>query len=260
MRSMPYAVLLFGLPLILFPLSLSCYAQFDPGIAAEAMRGTVAAQAAGAMRDNQQLLLDYQNLAMEQAFAGEAARRGLAERLDVQNALQTARRQILVQALREDVGRALPAPTEADLRSAYQAQTNRWVQPAAYQLDVFQVDASDSNALAQARALAGGKPVGDDRLPGLKARMVLSAASGRWVTTNDVAASIGAALPTMKQAEARLFDTPGGLLFIRRGAYREARVLPYEQVQGTLQIELSKARQNAAWNDYMVGVRKQLGF
>ena len=259
MTVRPYAVTLLGTSLILFPLSLSCHAQFDQGVAAEAMRGTVAAQAAGAMRDNQQLLLDYQNLAMEQAFAGEAVRRGLAERLDVQNALQTARRQILVQALREDVGRSAPPPTEADVKNAYQAQTNRWVQPSGYQLDVFQVDTADSNAFAQARALAGSKPVGDDKLPGLKARMVLSAASGRWVTTNDVAASIWAALPSMKQAEGRLFDTPGGLLFIRRGAYREARLLPFEQVQGVLQIELIKARQAAAWNDYVAGARKQMG-
>jgi hypothetical protein len=246
--------------LLLIVRSAAQQPAFDPGVAAEVMRGTVTARAADAMQDNQQLLLDYQSAALEQELAQEAVKRGLAERMDVQQELQKARRQTLVRAVRDDVARAVAAPSEEELKQAYQSDPGRWTLPAAYQLDVFLVAPGDTNGLAQARQLAAGKAVPDDALRFLNARALVLQSSGRWLEARDVVPAIWTNLPAMKAGEGRLFDTDGGLLFVRRGAFREQKTPPFEQVRGQIQAALHRQKQAEAWRDYLIQKRKELGF
>ena len=233
--------------------------RFDTAVAAEVMRGTVAAQAAGAMRDNQQLILDYQNVAIEQELAREAAARGLAERLDVGHALEQSRRQILVQALREDLARGVPSPAEKDSQAAYQKDPGRWALPEAYQLDVLQLDGTDAKGLREARALANGKPVSDAALQPLKVKVLGTQASGNWISAAQLAPEIWTNLPAMRQGTVRVFDLNGATLLIRRGMYREMRALSYEQVKGQIEMELRRVKEDAAWQQYLAKKRKELG-
>ena len=231
----------------------------DPAVASEVLRGTVALQAAGALRDNQQLLLDYQSVAMEQELAQEAVKRGLAERMDVQQELQKTRRQTLVRAMHDDIARSVTPPPEEDVKQAFQKDPQRWTLPAGYQLDVFYVDPANSNALAQARALTG-KAVSDDALKSLNARALVLQSSGRWMSSNDLASAIWTNLPAMKQGDGRLFETESGPLLIRRGAYREQRVPLFDEARAEVHALLLRQKQEEAWQKYLVQKKKDIGF
>ena len=235
-------------------------AQFDQAVAAEVMRGTVASQVAGAMQNNQQLLVDYQAVALEQGLAEEAAQRGLAERLEVQNRLQRARRQILIQALKEDLVAEAPAPTEEEMQKAYQAQPARWTLPPAFQLDAMEIDPLDDKTIQQARTLETGKAVSDEMLRSLKARALVTQASGNWVTAGQVAPVIWTNLPTMGTNEVRCFDTPAGRILVRRGAMRAPRQLSFEEVRPQVEGEARRAKEETFWNEYLAAKRKTLGF
>jgi len=235
-------------------------ARFDAAVAAEVMRGTVAAQAAGAMRDNQQLLLDYQAVALEQELACEAAKRGLTERLDVQHALEQARRQVLVQALKKEVTRRVAPLDEADIKAAYEKEPTRWTSPAAFQIDAYPLDLSDSQDMDRARPLVTGKPVGDERLSGLTAKPVVLQSSGRWLTAHEVAPEVWTNLPAMKSGTARIFQTPAGAMLVRRGAFREPRIPPLEQVRGQIEIELEQQDAEVKWTEFLKKRRKLMGF
>jgi hypothetical protein len=235
-------------------------ARFDMGVAAEVTRGAAAAQTAGALRENQQLSTEYQNIALEQAVAQEGATRGLTERLDVQHALLQARRQVMVQAVREDLARTLALPPEKDVQAEYQKDPKRWTLPEAFQLDVYAVGAADTNLTNLARSLVTGKPVADDALAGLKAQQLVSQASGRWMSSGDVASSIWTNLAAMKQGEARLFDADAGYVLVRRGGHRDSKVPKFEEVQMSIQGVIMRQKEEASWNTYLAKKRKELGF
>lgn len=226
---------------------------------AQTTANTPSTTAVSAAETQQRLLL--QSLALEQEVAQEAVRRGLTERLDVQNALLTARRQILVQAVRDDIARSVPTPGEDELRTAFTANTNRWVLPPAYLLDMIPLDAENSNLMAQARAVVTGKPVADAALaPFTNLTALVTQASGRWVTTNDIPESLWVELAHMQAGEVRLFDSSGSPLLVRRGPHRDQTPLAFEQVRGQIQLELQMQKAQQAWEEYVARLKQTLGF
>jgi hypothetical protein len=236
-------------------------ARFDAAVAAEVMSGSAAMQAAGIMRDDQRVFLGYLDVALQQELAQEAVRRGLTERLDVQNAQQNARRQILIQSLRDDLARSLPVATEAEMKAVFQADTNRWTFQAGFQIDAVQLDAKDTNLMAKARAVVTGKPVPDaDLAPFTNYPALATQGSGRWFTTNDFLPEVYAELPKMQQGEVRLFEMQAGPILIRRGAGRQQRPMTFDEARAQIQIDLQAQRLQKAWDDYIARKRKELGF
>ena len=69
---------------------------WDKAVISEIMRDYSIMRANDAMKNNQDLLLNYQQLLIEQEISQEAVRHGLSERIDVIHQLQAARRAILI--------------------------------------------------------------------------------------------------------------------------------------------------------------------
>ena len=179
-----------------------CSAQqvnLDQGVASEILRGVTASQVAGALSENQQLLLNYRVVAIEQTIAQEAVQMGPTERLDVQNALQQSRRQILIQARKDELARTIPPASEDDIKSIYKQQPELWTLPAAYKLDVLELDKSNERTMRKAKRMESGEPIPDDKLTSLKSRIIVTQASGQWLSRNLIAPDIWAQLPTMEK-------------------------------------------------------------
>ena len=96
-------------------------AEFDEGLAVEILRGETLQAAWQLAQTNPEVANRYVQSSVEQSLAMEAARMGLHERADVQDAMQRARRQILVQAMREEHIRGIPAPADADVKAHFDA-------------------------------------------------------------------------------------------------------------------------------------------
>lgn len=232
----------------------------DYWAATEVVMGMVNANTAAEIARSPNLAAQYQNVLMEQDLAQQAAQRGLAERLDVQRMLQIARRQVLVQALREDIARAIPPITEDEARAAYKKDTARWVKPAAFKLDVFAFKPDDTVAAASAQTLVTGNAVADEDLKKLvNARQTVAQTGNQWLTTNNVSAAIWTSLSEMSLNEVRVFPDGAQTLVIRRGPYSGDKQLTFEEAREYVSRELFAERAAAAWRDYVTKRRKALG-
>ncbi|NCC52333.1 MAG: peptidyl-prolyl cis-trans isomerase, partial [Spartobacteria bacterium] len=186
--------------------------------------------------------------------------RGLTERMDVQHNLQNLRRQALARALRDDIYRNTPAPTEEEIQATYDDNPERWVQPEAYLLDVLQYDPADTGTAVSAEELALQKIVEDDQLETLKGQWLATQVTGPWIASNQVDAVIWTDLAGLQDGQAMVFDNERATLFIRRGAHRMETVLPLEEVRADIRNALLSARQEEAWQSFVENEQKKLGF
>ena len=201
----------------------------------------------------------YKNVLLEQHLAQEAVKRGLTERLDVQRALNVARRSVLVQALRDDLLRGVPAPTDADIAAAFPKGKEKWVLPEAYQLDVYRIAASDTPAHEAARRLANGGPVTDEALGKLvNAQAQVTRESGGWVSESQMIPAIWTALAEMKMDEVRLFPDGAQTLVIRRGDFRKARSLDLKEASPYVARDILRERSDRLWSNYIDQARSKI--
>lgn len=223
----------------------------DPGVATKVLQGNASAQVISAMNGNQQVALSYNKVAIEQAIAEEAARMGLTERIDVQNALQDARRQILVQARKDELIRQLPAPEEDVLKNVYRENPAQWTMPEAYQLDVWMLDTEDKTQMRRARKLALGTPIRDEDAAAFEGEAIIQQANGRWFTQNLVADEIWNALPDMMTQSAKIFEVNDNTLLVRKGERRQRQLLPFPKVRPTILRLVQQQRAEQLWNNYI---------
>ncbi len=204
-----------------------------------------------------ELMQQYKDVLLQQHLAQEAARRGLTERLDVQRALSVARRNVLVTALRDELIRQIPPPTEAEIKTVYQKGRERWLLPEAYRLDVFSFVSNDNTARDAAMKLAHGRPVADAdlaQLVNVQTQMLMR--TGVWLTTNNIPnQSIWKGLALMKENEVRLFPDGPGTLVVRRGPRREQKLLTIQEATPLIRSELMRERAERVWSNYLAEAR-----
>lgn len=183
----------------------------------------------------------------------EARRRGLTpaprtegERAETEE--EALVRQLLDEALDPE------APSEAEIRAAYDVTPERWRAPTLYEAAhiLFPVRVGHAEALAAARAKAGAvleKLAKDPRAFGRLARE-LSACSSRdsggqlgQISAGDTVPEFEAALDTLAEGQiaAEPVATRYGLHVIRLDARAEGAVLPFETVAPRIRAMLSKA-------------------
>lgn len=227
--------------------------------ATEVVMGQISAATIEQLRQSPDLMRQYEDARLEQYLAQEAARRGLSERLDVQRALSIARRSVLVRALRDELIRQIPLPTEGEIKNVYQRQRDRWMTPAAYQMDVFSFGANDSAAREAAMKLATGRPVPDEELNKLvNVQTQVLMRSGIWLTTNNMTEAIWKGLALMKEKELRLFPDGARTLVVRRGAYQEPKLLTLSEATPLIRNEIMRERAERVWSNYLSEARANI--
>ena len=241
---------------------VSVFAQnYDPGVLAEVIQSTPAGSGMETLLHDPVADSNYQVVAVEDALAREAGKRGLDEKMDVQNRIQQLRRKILVQALRDDLYQQVQMPTDAELQAIYNDNPNWWLVPEGYQLDAFVLDPDNEVLMKEAKKLTKEKSVSDDQLIALNISPVATQASGRWMTTNDIVdVAIWKALDGMKEGSVTVFTSDPSIYLIRRGAKREAYTLQFGDVKDYLSEQIRLARTDSAWRDLIQETRMKLGF
>ena len=179
--------------------------SFDMGAATEVVRGVLSEDTEAEIRSSTNLMAAYRNQVLAQELTQEAARRGLTERIDVLRTLEESRRSTLITALRNDVTKDVPSPTEDQIKAAYQKQTNRFTGLPAFKLDVVRIPAGDTVGVSAAKALATGNAVTVDQIATLKGTRLASQTNANWLTSGQVSPEIWKGLLEMKQDEVRTF-------------------------------------------------------
>jgi hypothetical protein len=227
--------------------------------ATEVVMGQMGPATLEQLRQSPELMQQYKDVQLQQHLAQEAARRGLTERLDVQRALHVARRNVLVTALREDLIRQIPPPTDSEVKNAYQKNRERWLVPAAYTMDVFSFGANDNVAREAAKKLETGRPVSDAELAALvNVQTQVLMRSGAWLTTNNMTEAIWKGLALMKEREVRLFPDGARTLVVRRGAFREPRLLTLQEAAPLIRNDILRERAERVWSNYLAEARSQI--
>ena len=226
--------------------------------ASEVVMGQIGPSTIEQIQRSPDLQRQYERVLMEPYLAQQAVTRGLSERLDVQRALNVARRSVLVQALRDDVFRGIPHPSDTEVATTFPKDKEKWTMPAAYQLDVYRIAASDADAHEVARRLANGAAVSEEamtRIPGAQAQVLRE--SKTWITETQMTPAIWKALAEMKKDEVRLFPDGAQTLVVRKGDFREARALSLKEASPYVARELLRERSERAWSNYLEQARSR---
>jgi hypothetical protein len=233
--------------------------RLDHGVVAEVVRTMTTERNSAEILSSTNLLANYRELAVLQALAREAARRGLAEQMSVQRALEIARRNVLVAALRAEVAAQVPDPSDSKLKAAFQASTNDWMQPEGFRLDLYRLTPQEEEAMAMARSLATGEPVADADLADLPAQQILSQTNDVWLDASHMTTQVWTGVRSMKKNELRLFPDGDNTLVIRRGTYRPPKRLRFEDVRPLLKVSVRREQEEAAWAAFVKQTSESLG-
>ncbi|OQW97650.1 MAG: hypothetical protein BWK77_01215 [Verrucomicrobia bacterium A1] len=231
----------------------------DQAVATELLRGAVAGQAVNALAQSADMQRSYVTGVIEQELAQEAARRGLTERVDVQQAMTRARHQILLQALQQDIGRHAVQPTDVEIQASFKKEKDRWVMPEAFKLDIFAADSSNATAVAALKAAAGMAAPDAAALKTAGARQLASGAGEAWVTEREIVPEVWKALPSLRVGEGRTFGVQSAVWLVRRVDARKAGPMTFEQAREQVRGALLQANQRAEWEAFVEKRRKALG-
>ncbi len=234
--------------------------RLDRGAIAEVVMGMVGPQNEREILSSTNLLAAYNNIALEQDLAKEAARRGLTEDLQFRRAMELSRRNLLIAALRNDITADLAPPTEKEIQAAFASTPARWNLPEAYRLDIYPISNTNASALNAARQLATGKPIADNNpaLANFPVPPASTQTAGPWFSETQVTSNIWSQLKQMAKDEARLFPDGEHFVMVRLGERREKSTLTVDQVRETLAAELADQKAQSAWRAYVEARRAAL--
>ena len=232
--------------------------KWDKAVISEIMREYSIMRANDAMKNNQDLFLNYQKLLIEQEVVQEAVRRGLAERIDVIHQLQTARREILINAMKDDISRQIPMPDMTAMQLYYQKNLNRYTLTEAFKLEVFELDYTNTELLHLAEKINNTKILEKDLLIKSGAKYISKGHENKWFTEKEINKDIYNALKEMKDGEARMFKLKSNAFIFHRIAYRKKTTIPFENVQRDILSEIRKQQTEDAWKKYLQNIKINL--
>lgn len=231
----------------------------DFGVASEVVRSLTSERTAIEIQQSTNLLASYRDVAIQQELAQEAVRRGLTERVDVQRTLEQYRRQVLVQALRQDIERRVPQPTDEQLAAAFKERSAGLLLPPAYQMDAWMITPADTQSLALARSFASGKPVADETVAVLAAPRILTADENTWVNAGQMSSNVWSGLMAMQLSEVKLFPDGSNTMVVRRGPFRAQRPLTLDEARPLLIQELRARQAGEQWQAQLEKMAREIG-
>lgn len=231
----------------------------DSALAAEILSGQLSTQAGGLLAGNTQLQGVYANRLLEQELVQEAARRGLPERFDVQEAMRKLRWQLLIRALREDVVRGIPIPKETEIKQAFEKEKTRWHFPEGYRLDVYSVPTTNTAAVGQLNLAVTAKKVDEKAMQTIGARKVGDSTSGVWIVKENMPPAVWEALPTMATNDLRVFKLDAETVLVKKVEYRKDRDMTYDEAKESVKMYILGGRADAAWETYLKRKLSDLG-
>lgn len=234
--------------------------NMDFGVATEVVRSMMSPDVGASISSSTNLMANYRNFALEQELAQEAARRGLSERIDVRRALEEQRRDILINALRNDVIRTVPPPAEATLRAEFRKQRDELIMPAAQKLDVFSISADQTQTIARAQAFAAESEEIAETLIDRGFVNVSGQLTEPWFAADQMTESIWEAVTAMERGQVEVFPDGANALLIRKLDERAARPMTYEEAEAPLRQFLMRDAQIKRWNEYVEEAGRKLGF
>lgn len=244
---------------IVLPLVATQAQSLDAAIAAEALRGATLNSAINILGSDAGSADNYRELTLEQGLAVESGRLGLDERIDVQRALAAARRQVLVQALREEVERTVGAPDEKAVKEFFEKNKSAFVSPDAYQLTVYEwADTPKGTIEELTTKLAGAEP--EKAVEASGGKVVVPAKSDAWLTEKSMIPAIWSGLAAMKDGESKWFDgEKKGRVRVTRKAFQATKQLTFEEAKDAATRALIMRTRAETWQQYLQGMQQRLG-
>ena len=226
-------------------------AEFDEGLAVEILRGETLQAAWQLAQSNPEIASRYLRAAIEQRLVMEAARLGLEERADVQDALQRARRQVLVQALREHHNRGVTPPSEADTIPYFYTNAKDYKLAEAFRMVAVEWPTiTPEHADRVAKMVKAGKG-STDALVAVNGKLASSGAEQEWLNERNVTPPVWAKLKTLKDGQQSLVQTNQSLIVFSRVEYRPERPAKYEEAKDSVRRSLYAQRKDKAWREYV---------
>ena len=252
----------FRLLCILLAPALSLQAQnhdLDLAVASELLRDATNPMAVNALQTNPDFLRRYTTGVLEQELAQEAARRGLTERLDVQQAMANARMRILIQALQQDVARKLPKATDAQIKQRFDANPENYRLLEAVQADLFLLDGSDPQAIQVARSSVAARDINPEELQSTRFQHIALAAQDTWVPKTSFPEEVWNGITELNEGQVRFYRVEDNILLVRFHAHREESAATLEDVHELIRQEINNERMQTAWNAFLDRKRADLG-
>jgi len=230
----------------------------DQAVATELIRGATGNLAIGALQNDPEFARLYTSSVLEQELAQEAARRGLAERLDVQRALSMSRFQILIQALQADIARQIVQPTEADVKAYFEKNRATMILKEAVKADVFLLDGTDTSAIEIARASVATQTISPEELQKTRFKQI-ALAEQVWVAREVFPEDVWKEIRLLPKGKVRFYKVEDNFLLLKYEDYRAERPATLEDVQDDIRNQLRNERQQAAWNAFVEKTGKSIG-
>ena len=209
----------------------------DQTVATELIRGATSNLAIGALQSDPEFARLYSSSVLEQELAQEAARRGLAERLDVQRALSMARFQVLLQALQADISRHIAQPTDADIKAYFDKNKATMNLKEAVKADVYLLDGTATNAIEIARASVASQTISPDELQKTRFKQI-ALAEQVWVARDVFPEDVWKEIRLLPKGKVRFYKVENNFLLLKYEDYRAERPATLEEVQEDIRTQL----------------------
>ncbi len=235
-------------------------APVDLNLAAEVWRSTMSQDSLQSINTTTNLLASYKTLALQQELAQESARRGLTERVDVRRSLEEARRNVIIEALRNDVVKSAATPTEEEIGTAYERLSGQLVVPEALSLDVFSIAGTESGKVSDAvTLLTDSADAAAEKLVSEGFKHVTADIEEPWFNATQMTTNIWSALQDMGDGAVDSFPDGANVLVIRKISERDSRTMTLDESRDIVRNQLLRERQDRLWNIYQRETLQKLG-
>lgn len=233
-------------------------AEFDEGLAVEILRGETLQAAFQLAQTNPEVANRYVQSSVEQSLAMEAARLGLHERADVQDAMQRARRQILVQAMREEHIRGIPTPADADVKAYFDANAKNFKLAEAYRITAVEwTSISAEHADRVSKLVAAGK-ASTNTLTSAEGRLVATGGEKEWLTKNNIIPPVWDKLKTIKDGQQTYVLTNQVMVVFTRLGHRPEREASFDEAKDSAKQSLWNERREQSWRKRIEEMAKKI--
>ena len=245
--------------IIVIPSSFSQPIIWDKEAVSKILKDETFSKANDVILKTQKLYQNYQQLLIEQEIAQEAVRRGLCERLDVNNQLQNARRSILFNALKEDFLRQLPSPKIEEIKRYYEMNINSFTVPEAFKIEAFELDTSNKKLMNFVKVMNSNELL-DKKLLLQSGAKKLTNDVDSWYTKKQIHQSIYKELLKMIDNEAKIVYIEKNAILVLRINYRKKNVKAFDNVYSEIEMNFKKKQFDSEWQKYILSIKKKLNF
>ncbi len=190
--------------------------------------------------------------------AAEAARLGLHERADVQDAMQRARRQILVQAMREEHIRGIPAPADADVKAHFDANAKNFKLAEAYRITAVEWTGITAEVADRVSKMVAAGKANTNTLVAANGKLVATGGENEWLNQNNIIPPVWEKLKTIKDGQQTYIQTNQVMVVFTRNGHRDERPATFEEAKGSAAQSLWNERRELSWRKRIEEMAKKI--